>query len=63
MPKLVLKNYRCFEDTHPAEIDLSPGFTAFVGPFVTDPVPVRSILSEGIETVRTIGHPPRGPPA
>lgn len=30
--KLTLKNYRAFEDTAPATIELRPGFTALVGP-------------------------------
>lgn len=29
---LVLKNYRCFDDSNPARIEIRPGFTAFVGP-------------------------------
>ena len=28
---LTLKNYRCFEDKHPASFRLSTGFTSFVG--------------------------------
>jgi len=29
---LVLKNYRCFPDTHPARLSLRPGFIGLVGP-------------------------------
>jgi predicted ATP-binding protein involved in virulence len=29
---ITLRNYRCFEDTEPAEICIGPGFTALVGP-------------------------------
>ena len=29
--KLIVKNYRCFSDVNPLEIDLAPGFTALVG--------------------------------
>lgn len=29
--ELVIKNYRCFPDSHPATIQIRPGFTAFVG--------------------------------
>ena|SRR5438270_915385 len=28
---LIFKNYRCFPDSHPARIQIRPGFTAFVG--------------------------------
>src|SRR5216683_1286458 len=30
--KITLKNYRCYEDSHPLTIALGPGFTALVGP-------------------------------
>jgi predicted ATPase len=30
--RLTLKNYRCFSDDAPAEIEVGPGMTAFVGP-------------------------------
>lgn len=29
---LVIKNYRCFEDSNPIRLEISPGFTAFIGP-------------------------------
>jgi len=29
--KITLKNYRCFPDSRPAEIEIRPGFTALVG--------------------------------
>src|SRR5205809_768774 len=29
--EVTVKNYRCFPETHPGRIVLSPGFTAFLG--------------------------------
>jgi len=31
MVDLIIKNYRCFPDSHPARISIRKGFTAFVG--------------------------------
>lgn len=30
--KLIIKNYRCFEDENPLQIEIGPGLTALVGP-------------------------------
>ncbi len=32
MTELIIKNYRCFQDTEPARLVIGKGFTAFVGP-------------------------------
>jgi len=29
--KIILKNYRCFPDSRPAQIEIKPGFTSFIG--------------------------------
>jgi predicted ATP-dependent endonuclease of OLD family len=30
--RLTIKNYRCFEDSHPLVIEFASDFTAFIGP-------------------------------